>query len=508
MPGESILIVDDEAGICETLSDILELHGYTVWFVGTGEAAEAILHSEPVDVALLDLRLPDRDGLEVLRFIKDVSPETEVLIVSGHATLDSAIEAMQYGAFSYVQKPVDVEEVLAAIEGALKRQRMSLELRRTNAENQARVQELEFLLETTRAVSSRFELVEVLQILTEQMVRQKEVTYCRVSVLDADRSHLTIRAAFPIGQPSWEPHVGKSIGLNLLPTYKRVIEEKEALIIRRDDPQWSSTEIEARLVMAEGIGSALLVPIVVKDRVMGVVTFLEARSWNRGPLTPRKVALCRAMVSGAGIAIENALLFEEWERAQMATLRALASALDAREWEAKSHSWRVQEYSLRLAREMGVPEADWKHLAQGALLHDIGKIGISDSILLKPGKLTEGEWQEVHKHPLIGYEMLKEVAHLQTERAIVLAHHEHWDGSGYPKGITGTIIPLGARIFGVADALDALTSDRLHRKGRTFPEAREEIARCVGTQFDPDVVAALLRIPIEEWQAIRERAES
>jgi response regulator RpfG family c-di-GMP phosphodiesterase len=506
MSGERILIVDDEPSLCETLSDILEYHGYAVRTAGTGKAAEAILQSEPVDAALLDLRLPDRNGLEILRFIKDASPETEVLIVSGHATLSSAIEAMQFGAFGYVQKPVEVHEVLAGIERALERQRLARDLRRANAENRERVRELEFLLETTRAVSSRLELFEVLQILSEQMVRRGQVTLCCISVIEANRTDLAIHAVFPIKRVPWAQHMGEPIDLNRLPTHKRVIEEKQVSVLRRGDSSWSSTETEAGLIMPEGINSALLVPMLVKDRAVGVVTLLEARSWDRSPFTPRKVNLCQAMASGAAIAVENALLFEERERAHMATLRAMASALDARERETHAHSWRVQEYSLRLARAVDLPETEWKHLMAAALLHDIGKIGIPDGILLKAGKLTEKEWQEMRKHPLIGYEMLKGLAHLEAERAIVLAHHERWDGSGYPGRVSGTAIPAGARIFSVADALDAMTSDRPYRKRLSFAAAKEEIVRCSGTQFDPDVVTAFLSVPLEEWQAIREKA--
>ncbi len=135
MSREIILVVDDDASSCETLSDILELEGYTVLTARTGEAAEAIIRSRPVDAALLDLRLPDRSGVELLRFVKDAAPETEVLIVSGHATLDSAIEAMRYGGFGYVRKPVNVDEVLGSIRRALERQRLARELRQANAEN-------------------------------------------------------------------------------------------------------------------------------------------------------------------------------------------------------------------------------------------------------------------------------------------------------------------------------------------------------------------------------------
>ena len=508
MAVDLILVVDDEPSTCETLSDILELEGYAVLGARTGKAAKSIMRSERVDAVLLDLCLPDCSGMEILRFIKDTFPDTEVLIVSGHATLDSAFQAMRFGAFGYVQKPVTVDEVLVSLKRALERQRMGRELRQANQDIQERVQELELLLETARVVSSRLELIEVLHILAGQMVRRGQVTLCHISVLDADLTHLTIRSAFPIRTVSWGPQLGKSISLDQLPIYQRILKEKEAIVIRRGDPHWIPNEDEGPLIMAEGVQSALLVPMLIKERVMGVVSLLEARNWERSPFTSHKVNLCRAMASGAAIAIENALLFEERERAHIATLSTLASALDARERETQPHSRRVQEYSLRLARELGVPEGDWKQVRVGALLHDVGKIGISDTILLKPGKLTEQEWQQMRRHPLIGYEMLKDLTHLHAERAIVLTHHERWDGSGYPNGIVGTAIPLGARIFSVADTLDAVTSDRPYSKRAGFATAKDEIARGSGTQYDPEVVAAFLRVPIEEWQAIRQMTES
>jgi putative nucleotidyltransferase with HDIG domain len=207
----------------------------------------------------------------------------------------------------------------------------------------------------------------------------------------------------------------------------------------------------------------------------------------------------------AAIAIESARLLGERERAHLAALAALVSALDARERETQAHSLRVQEYTLRLAQEIGVSEEDLVAIAAGALLHDIGKIGIPDAILLKPGPLTEEEWEVMRRHPQIGGEILKGLTHLEAAWAIVLAHQERWDGTGYPCGLAGAAIPPGARIFAVADTLDAVTSDRPYRKRRTFEFAREEIARCAGTQFDPEVVAAFLKVPLGEWEGIQRR---
>jgi putative nucleotidyltransferase with HDIG domain len=349
------------------------------------------------------------------------------------------------------------------------------------------------------------DLTEVLHTLAEQMVRRLQVTLCRILVLDDDRAHLTIRAAFPAREIPLEHGVGGRLSLDLLPNYHRVVVDGEVVLLRGDDPQPLS---ETEVALARGAASALLVPMMVKEQIVGVVTLLEARGWERSPFTQAKVALCQAMASGAAIALENALLFADREKAHLATLAALVSALDARERETQAHSLRVQRYTLRLAREMGIPGADLKDIAAGALLHDIGKIGIPDAILLKPGELTEEEWKEMRRHAQIGSEILKGLTHLEAAGAVVLAHQERWDGSGYPLGLAGTAIPLGARIFAVVDALDAMTSDRPYRQRSTFAYAREELARCAGTQFDPEVVAAFLRVPLEEWESIQRRAQS
>jgi putative nucleotidyltransferase with HDIG domain len=506
MPTDTILVVDDDQSSCETLEDILELQGYSVLIAQTGEAAEDLVRSAPVNAVLLDLRLPDRSGMDVLRFVKESSPETEVVIVSGYATLASAIEAMRYGAFGYVQKPVNVEEVLSGLKHALERQRLARELRQANAENLERLQELELLLETARVVSSRLELAEVLQLLARQMVDRLQVTLCHISVLDENRSRLMIRATFPVRDVPWEQGVGSQISLALVPTYRRVVENREVLLFRSEDPSWPP-EDAVGLIPAREANSALLVPMVVKERIVGVVTVLEARQWKRSPFTQEKVNLCKAMASGAAIAIENALLFEDREQAHLATLVALVSVLDARERETRAHSVRVREYTLTLARAMRVPEADLRPLAAGALLHDIGKIGVRDSILLKPGALTEEEWAAMRKHPRIGSEILKSLTHLESAREIVVAHQERWDGTGYPAGLAGTAIPLGARIFAVADALDAMTSDRPYRAKMGFQEAQVEISRCAGRQFDSEVVKAFFGVPIDVWEEIRRRAQ-
>jgi putative nucleotidyltransferase with HDIG domain len=189
-------------------------------------------------------------------------------------------------------------------------------------------------------------------------------------------------------------------------------------------------------------------------------------------------------------------------RSYDATLIALTHALDARDKETEGHSRRVVEYTRLVAVTLGIVGDDLKLLCHGALLHDIGKIGVPDAILHKPGPLTEAEWQVMRRHPEIGALMIEEVDYLTEARRIILHHHERWDGRGYPLGLRGTQISHGARAFAIADTVDAITQDRPYRRGRSFDEARDELLRHRGSQFDPDAVDAFLAIPENELHTI------
>jgi putative nucleotidyltransferase with HDIG domain len=194
---------------------------------------------------------------------------------------------------------------------------------------------------------------------------------------------------------------------------------------------------------------------------------------------------------------------EDLEHSYDVTLEALGDALDLKDSETEGHSKRVTAYTIALARAMGIPPADIKVIARGAFLHDVGKMAIPDEILRKPGTLTTDEQTVMREHCTRGYHMLRKIPFLAGAAEIVFCHQEHFDGSGYPSGIRGHEIPVGARIFAVADTLDAITSDRPYRRARSFDAAREEILRCSGTQFDPSVVEVFLKIPNELWQELR-----
>lgn len=182
------------------------------------------------------------------------------------------------------------------------------------------------------------------------------------------------------------------------------------------------------------------------------------------------------------------------------TLTALVKALDAREKDVGSHSERVMNYSELLAARIGLDGTELHHLSRGALLHDIGKIGVADRTLLKTSRLDDREWHEIRRHPQVGYDILSEISFLKAPAEIILNHHERFDGAGYPNGLKGEEIPLGARIFGLVDTLDAMTTDRPYRKALPFGAVIDEVIRCRGSQFDPRIADIFLSIPRGEWE--------
>jgi putative nucleotidyltransferase with HDIG domain len=263
----------------------------------------------------------------------------------------------------------------------------------------------------------------------------------------------------------------------------------------------SKTFLRSDQLAAEGFVTYVGVPLVAKGQVKGVLEIFQ-----RSPFMPDEEWLnfLEALAQQAAIAIDNAQLFESLQRSNMdlvlaydATIEGWSRALDLRDEETEGHTQRVTELTLRLARAMGVSEVELVHIRRGALLHDIGKMGVPDRILLKPGPLTAEEKEVMRRHPQYAYDMLWPIEHLRPALDIPYCHHERWDGSGYPRQLKGEQIPLAARIFAVVDVFDALTSDRPYRPAWPREKALEHIRRQAGRHFDPRVVEVFLRL-IEE----------
>lgn len=279
----------------------------------------------------------------------------------------------------------------------------------------------------------------------------------------------------------------------------RVVENGEALLTTnaQEDPRFDGIQS----VVAYSLRSILCVPLKVKDDLIGVI-YADNRI-KEGIFTENHRFLLSAFANQAAAALENAQLFNDLSMSYDQTLEALVTALDARERETEQHTRRVVDYSMALAKKMGLSDDELIEIRRGALMHDIGKIGVPDAILQKPGPLTEEEWVVMRRHPEEGLRILQDITFFKGAIDIIGSHHEHYDGSGYPRGLAGKEIPLGARIFAVADAFDAITSDRPYRKAQPFKVAYEEMLRCRGTQFDPKVVDAFRSIDEEEWIVLR-----
>ena len=246
------------------------------------------------------------------------------------------------------------------------------------------------------------------------------------------------------------------------------------------------------------VRSLVGVPMSIKERVIGV---LEAVNKRDGLFGEQDETILAVTASHAAIAIGNARLFQETERSHAdlrlaydATIEGWSRALDLRDRETEGHSQRVTDLTVRLARAHGLGEEEIVHIRRGALLHDMGKLGVPDAILHKPGKLTQAERALMRRHPQYAYEMLLPIAYLRPALEIPFCHHEKWDGTGYTRGLKGEQIPLAARLFAVVDVWDALRYDRPYRKSWTPKKTLAYIRRQSGKHFDPRVVETFLRV--------------
>ncbi len=254
--------------------------------------------------------------------------------------------------------------------------------------------------------------------------------------------------------------------------------------------------------LKQGASDFILKPVDLDQILLSAERALERRDLLIEHREHQNLLECRV----AEATRELGAALAELQQTYQATLEALGSALATREVGTELHSRRVHAYSLALARAHRLPEPDLEALGRGVLLHDIGKIGISDAILLKPGPLTPEEWTTMRRHPEVGRQLLERIPFLRDAIPVVYHHHERWDGTGYPLGLAGPAIPLGARIFAVADAFDALTFDRPYSTAMPMVAARERIRAAAGTHFDPDVVATFLAMPLAVFETARARS--
>jgi len=355
-----LLVVDDELSVREVLTEGLEMFGYVARAAGSADEALDILRQEEIHLVLSDIEMPGLSGMDLLKRIRDGYPDIDVVMVTGVVDADVAVGSIRKGAYDYVTKPFNIEEVRFVVERTLGHRQDILDKRTYQAE---------------------------------------------------------------------------------------LAKEKKLLEVKVDE---RTKELREKTHEIEG-------------------------------------------------------LYDELRASYESTLRALVTALDFRDNETQGHSLRVVEYAVLVAKKLGVEEPEMTWIRQGSILHDVGKIGVPDAILKKPGKLDKEEWVDMKKHPGMGYRMLRHIRFLEPALDIVLCHQERFDGSGYPQGLKGEEIPLGARIFAVVDTFDAMTSDRPYRPALSIETSMEEVRKFSGTQFDPRIAEVFLSIPTHAWKEIRER---
>jgi putative nucleotidyltransferase with HDIG domain len=349
-----------------------------------------------------------------------------------------------------------------------------------------RVNRLEHLIEVTKFVNSTLELKKLLDSILQISTDTLNAEAGSIFLVDEEKNELVIAAA--TGEKKEKiKEIRIPVGVGVVGWVVR--EEKPVLIAdAQKDPRFyrqadQKTEFLTRSIIA--------VPLKTKDRVTGVVEVLNKK--NSELFNEEDMGLLQALANQAAVAIENAKLYENLRQFFLNTVKTLAAAIETKDIYTKGHSERVTEFSLLIAREMGFSDRELENVRLAAILHDIGKIGVDESILRKPAKLTNEEYAEVKKHPANGAKILESIPELNEIIPAMKHHHERFDGHGYPDGLSGKNIPYIARIISIADTFDAMSSDRPYRKGLPFDTCIEEIRRCAGTQFDPDITETAIK---------------
>jgi PAS domain S-box-containing protein len=360
-------------------------------------------------------------------------------------------------------------------------------------QTEQRLRRLAALRAIDQAITGSLDLQIVLQILVDQVIAELDMDASSVLLFNAQTHHLEYAAGRGFHAPPAKQariHISNSLPGEAVLT--------RSLIALPDLKPADLKTKRTQFLTDEGFSAYFAIPLIAKGRIEGV---LEV--FRRTPLTVNSEWLdfLETLAGQAAIAIDNASLFTNLQRSNAelslaydATIEGWSRALDLRDKETEGHTRRVTDMTVRLACEMGVHEDQLVHIYRGALLHDIGKVAISDTILLKPGSLTAEEMAIMRRHPAYAHEMLSPIAYLRPALDIPYCHHEKWDGTGYPRGLKGEEIPLVARIFAIADVWDALCSDRPYRQAWTPEAARAYILAQSGSHFEPRVVEAFLRL--------------
>lgn len=365
----------------------------------------------------------------------------------------------------------------------------SIENVKTRLYLERKIEETSVLFEISQTLTSTLVLDEVLDAIVNFSMEMMHALRCELRLLDKTGEYLEIKAARGLSQhfiTSTPIKVGEGILGTVISTKKPI-----SVVDARKDPRTKYLS----LVKREKLAGLLAVPIMQRGNPIGVITVYTSKPRD---FTQNEIDLLTTFASQASIAIENAVLYSRMKENYLSMVSALAAAIEAKDAYTHGHSQKVMEYAVKIAQKLKLPDDQIEIIKHAGLLHDIGKIGIRDEILGKNGPLTKNEMSEMQKHPLYGANIVEQVDFLKEISPLTLYHHEWYNGSGYPQGLKGEQIPLGARILAVADTFHAMISDRPYRKALPIPKAIKELKRVAGTQLDPKIVKVFLEVLKEE----------
>lgn len=438
---------------------------------------EALLYVPPerfLNKRMQDV-LPREAGNKITHAIKEVQRTGKTASISYKLPLE---DGEQW--FEARFAPIENDNIIVVTRDITEHKQKDKDIRR-------QLKRLAALRSIDLTISSSMDISLTLSMLLNHVVAQLEVDAANILILKPKSSFLEYAAGVGF-KASTLQHAHVRIGDN----YAGIAALEQRVACRTNLSEQKTDFLRAPAFLEEGFVDYYAVPLIAKGTLQGV---LEV--FHRSPLQTDNewLAFLETLGGQAAIAIDNAMLFDDLQRsnaeltiAYNATIEGWARALALREKEPEGHARRVVETALQLARLTGVPDEALTHLQNGALLHDIGKMGVPDNILLKPGPLTDTEWEIMRQHPLYAFEMLSSITYLKPALDIPHYHHEKWDGSGYPHGLKGKQIPLAARIFAVADVYDALTSDRPYRSAWSHTKALNYIQAEANIHFDPHIV--------------------
>ena len=547
-----VLVVDDQEQNSYLLKTLLGGNGYEVLEAANGAEALALARIDPPDVIISDILMPVMDGFSLcLEWMKDAGLRDIPFVFYTATYTDPRDEefGLSLGAARFIVKPVETDEFISMLRQLLTevqsgmlpvpeqslreevtyyrmynealirkledkmlelekanrlleediagRMRAETEIIRLLEESRRRLKQLEALHSIDIAISASLDLRTTLNVLLRHVESLLEVDAADILLFYPQLGQFKFSAGRGFRTDDME-HLYVRSGTSLA---GRAVTERRTVLVSAD--LGSKTNPDTALIyQKEGFVAYTGVPLIAKGQIKGV---LEV--YHRSPHKSDNewLKLLETLAGQAAIAIDNAQLFDNLQQSNIelalaydATIAGWSRAMDLRDKETEGHTQRVTELTLKLARAMRISEPELAHIRRGALLHDIGKMGVPDNILLKADQLTDEEWEKMRQHPVWAYEMLSSIRYLQPALEIPYCHHEKWDGTGYPRGLKGEEIPLVARIFAVADVWDAITSDRPYRKGWSEEEALKYIEEQSGKYFDPKVVKEFFRLIYED----------